>query len=73
MTMEEPADLIRANSANTNRRIDRLRNDLHGQLMSIQNDLTDVRQTLSLVETVADMQRHIAALEAEVEVLKRRA
>jgi cob(I)alamin adenosyltransferase len=80
MTLEELADLIRANSANTNGRIDSLRNEANAVLMNIQNDLTDVRgdikdirQNLDLASTVAAMRREIATLAAEVAELKRRA
>jgi hypothetical protein len=80
MTLEELADLIRANSANTNGRIDSLRNEANAALMNIQNDLTDVRgdikdirQNLDLASTVAAMRREIATLAAEVAELKRRA
>ena len=73
MTLEDLADLIRANSANTNRRIDGLRTEVTGQLLNVQNDLLDVKQSLDLAETVAEMRRRIDALEAEVETLRRRA
>lgn len=53
MTLEDLADLIHANSANTNGRIDGLdgridamRNETNAALMNIQNDLTDVRSEL---------------------------
>lgn len=73
MTLEELADLIRANSANTNGRIESLRNETNAQLMNIQNDLTDVRRSLDLVATVSDLQKQVDALAAEVADLKRRA
>ena len=73
MTLEDLADLIRANGANTNRRIDGLRPEVTGQLLNVQNDLLDVKQSLDLAETVAEMRRRIDALEAEVETLRRRA
>ena len=73
MTLEDLADLIRANSANTNRRIDDLRTEVTGQLLNVQNDLLYVKQSLDLAETVAEMRRRIDALEAEVETLRRRA
>lgn len=87
MTLEELADLIRANSANTNRRIGETRNETYGQLLNIRSDLTDlrgdlaevrtdvaeVRRTLDLADTVAAMKRQIEMLEAEVAALKRRA
>jgi hypothetical protein len=80
MTLEELADLIRANSANTNGRIDALRNETNAALMNIQNDLTDVRrdiknvrQSLDLASAVATMRRQIETLAAEVAELKSRA
>lgn len=87
MTLEELADLIRANSANTNGRIDRLdervgsldgrmdslRNEINAQLMNIQNDLTDVRRSLDLIPTVSNLQKQIDSLAAEVAELRRRA
>jgi cob(I)alamin adenosyltransferase len=73
MTLEELADLIRANSANTNGRIDIMRNETNAALMNIQNDLTDVRSDLSevrgnldLAPILSTMQRQIDALTAEV-------
>ena len=80
MTLEEIADLIRANSANTNGRIDAMRNESNAALMNIQNDLTDVRadiaevrRNLDLTPVLSTMQRQIDALTAEVAELKRRA
>jgi cob(I)alamin adenosyltransferase len=80
MTLEELADLIRANSANTNGRIDAMRNEAYAALMNIQNDLTDVRadmaevrRSLDLTSTVAEMRKQIYTLAAEVAELKRRA
>ena len=80
MTLEELADLIRANSTNTNARIDGLRNEANAALMHIQNDLTDVRaeiaqvrRSLDLTPVLSTMQRQIDALSAEVAELKRRA
>lgn len=80
MTLEELADLIRANSANTNGRIDGLRHESSAALIGIQNDLTGVRsdiaeiwRSLDLTPVLSTMQRQIDALTAEVEELKRRA
>jgi hypothetical protein len=80
MTLEELADLIRAVSANTNGRVDAMRNDSNAALMNIQNDLTDVRgeireirRSLDLAPALSTMQRQIDALTAEVAELKRRA
>ena len=63
MTLEELADLIRANSTNTNGRVDRVvghvrdlhayidraQNESNATLMNIQNDLTDVRAGIAEV------------------------
>jgi cob(I)alamin adenosyltransferase len=80
MTLEELADLIRANSANTNGRVDRMRNETSAALMNIQNDLTDVRsdiaeirRTLDLAPVLSAMQKQIDDLTSEVAELKRRA
>ena len=94
MTLEDLADLIRANSANTNGRIDGMRAEVNATLMTIQNDFTDVRgdigalkddvgalksdmgevrRTLDLAGTFAEMRRQIEILATEVAELKRRA
>ena len=73
MTLEDLADLIRANSANLNRRMEELHAETYGQLLNLQNDMTDVRKSLDLAGTVAEMKKQIAALEAEVAALKRSA
>ena len=73
MTLEDLADLIHANSANTNRRIDQVRTEVTGQLPNIQNDVLDVKQSLDLAESVAAMLQRIDAREAEMEALQRRA
>ena len=87
MNLEELADLIRANSANTNGRIDGLRSEVNATLMNIQNDFTDVRgdikvlradvadvkQSLDLATVVADLRRQVEVLVTEVADLKRRA
>jgi cob(I)alamin adenosyltransferase len=79
MTLEELADLIRANSINTNGRIDAMRNEANAVLMNIQSDLSDVRadmaevrRNLGLTSTVVLMRKQIDALAAEVAKLKRR-
>jgi predicted nucleic acid-binding Zn-ribbon protein len=51
MTLEELADLIRTNSADTNGRIDAMRGETNAALMNIQNDLTDVRGELKDART----------------------
>ncbi len=80
MTLEDLADLIRANSANLNRRMEDLHNQSYGQLLNLQNDVNDVkahvadiRRDLDLSSTVAAMQRDIIVLQAEIAILKRRA
>lgn len=73
MTLEELADLIGANSANTNGRIDSLRHETDAQSMNIQNDLTDVKHGLDLIPTVSNLQKQIDSLAAEVAELRRRA
>ena len=80
MRLEDLADLIRANSATTNGRIDSLRGDADAALMTIQNDLTDVRaditeirRSIDLTPVLSTMQRQIDALIAEVAELKRKA
>ncbi|MFN0113530.1 MAG: hypothetical protein ACKVPY_02515 [Paracoccaceae bacterium] len=66
MTLEDIADLIRANSANDVRRMDELHRETYGQVMNLQNDVTDirgdvkeVRQSLGLSGTVAEMKGRI--------------
>ena len=80
MTLEDLADLIRANSANTNGRIDKMRNESNAALMNIQNDLTDVRsniagirRTLDFTPLLSAMQKQIDKLANEVAELKRKA
>lgn len=80
MTLEDLADLIRANSAITQRRNEELHAQTYAQLLNLQNDMTDVRgdvkalrESLDLAGTVAEMKRQIMALESEVAALKRRA
>lgn len=80
MTLEGLADLIRANSASTNGRIDALRNEAYAALMNIRNrladvraDMAEVRRCIDLTSTVAEMRRQIDALAAEVAELKRQA
>lgn len=87
MTLEDLADLIRANSANLNRRTEELHLQSYGQLLNLSNDVTDlrkeisglkadvavVRQSLDLSESVLIMRRQIETLQAEVAALKRSA
>lgn len=79
MTLEDLADLIRANSANTNGRIDRvderivsLRNETNAALMNIQNDLTDVRSEIKDMREDAAGQRHeFAEVKSDVAEVRR--
>lgn len=67
MTNEELADLIRAASANTNGRVDAMRDESNNALMNIQNDLTDVRSdsaSIRLSPILTTMQKQIDALSA---------
>ena len=113
MSLEDLADLIRANSPDTNLRIDELRddmverigetnrridalpamsdehvdrvmgrigetlredrNDTDAKLMTMQNDMTEIRHALSVADTVVEMRKRIEALEAEVARLGRSA
>lgn len=87
MTLEDLADLIRANSANLNRRTEQLHAESYGQLLNLTNDMTDlrsqmaglradvgeVRRSLDLAGVVSDMKRQIERLEAEVAALKQSA
>jgi peptidoglycan hydrolase CwlO-like protein len=71
-TLEELADLIRANSANTNGRIDSLRNETNATLMNIQNDFTDVRGEIKELRSDADeTRRGLTELKHDVGELKR--
>jgi hypothetical protein len=77
MTLEELADLIRANNANTCGRIDSMRNETNAALRrdvaELKSDVAEVRRNLDLASTVAAMRRDIETLAAEVVELKRRA
>ena len=67
MTLEELADLIRANSANTNGRIDAMRNETYATLMNIQNDFTDVRGELRGARAdLTAVQSDVAGLKADM-------
>ena len=80
MTTEELAELIRASSANLGRRMEDLHGQTCGQLLNLQNDLTDLRRDVrdlkegfDLAGAVSEMRRQSAELQAEVAALKRRA
>lgn len=83
MTLEELADLIRANSANTNGRVDGVIDhvrDLHGNidrartesnaaLMNIQNDLTDVRSDIAEVRRNLDLTPVLSTMQRQIDAL----
>lgn len=83
MTLEELADLIRANSANTNGRIDgvvghvrdvhghidRAQNETNAALMNIQNDLTDVRSDIAEVRRNLDLAPVLSTMQKQIETL----
>ena len=58
MTLEDLADLIRANSANTSRRMEELHNETYGKLLSMEDmtevkvDVSDLKRSLDLAETL---------------------
>lgn len=80
MTLEDLADLIRANSANTNDRVVEHVRDIHGHidrahqetnatLMNIQNDLTDVRSDISEVRRNLDMAPMLSTMQKQIDAL----
>jgi hypothetical protein len=79
MTLEGLADLIRANSANTNghivsvdERIDSLRSETTAASMNIQNDLTDVRsETKDMREEAAGLRREVGEVRSDVAEVRR--
>ncbi len=87
MTLEDIADLIRSDSANLNRRRWELHAESCGQLLNLQNDVTDLRgdmneakadvaqvkRSLDLAETVTALRRQVEQRDADVAALKRRA
>ncbi|MGQ0566187.1 MAG: hypothetical protein ACT4OK_14125 [Gemmobacter sp.] len=64
MALEDIADLIRANSANLNRRMEEFHVESYGQLLNLQNDVTDVRGD------VKGLQGDVGVLKADVQTLK---
>jgi hypothetical protein len=67
MTLEEFPDLIRANSADTNGRVDTLRNEMNAMLMNIQNDFTDVRGEIKELRSDAgETKRDLPVLRAKL-------
>lgn len=84
MTLEDLADLIRASSANLNRRAEELHLQSHGQLLNLQNDVTDLRGDVHGLQTdmavtradVAEVRRSIdlaetvAAMKRQIERLE---
>ena len=78
MTLEELADLIRASSSNTNRRMEELHAETYGKLMNLDADMTEVksdvpelRKEFDLAGSVVELKQRIAALEAEIAALKK--
>lgn len=72
MTLEDLADLIRANSANTNGRIDGLRAEANAALMNIQNDLTDVRGDITNVRAeLTDVRGDVGEIRGDVTEIRR--
>lgn len=83
MTLEELADLIRANSSNTNGRIDRVvdhvrdlhthidraQNETNATLMNIQNDLTDVKSDIGEVRRNLDLTPVLSTMQRQIDVL----
>ena len=65
MTLEELADLIRAVSANTNGRVDAMRNESNTALMNIQNDLTDVRSDIAEIRRTLDFTPLLSAMQKQ--------
>lgn len=84
MTLEELADLIRANSANTNGRIDRVvehvrdlhtfldraQNETNATLMNVQNDLTDVRGGIAALRSDVSSVRQTLDLASTVAAMR---
>lgn len=64
MTLEDIADLIRSDCANLNRRMGELHAESYGQLLNLQNDVTDVRGD------VKGLQRDVGVLKADVQTIK---
>jgi len=84
MTLEELADLIRANSANTNGRVDRVighvrdlhtfieraQNETNAALMNVQNDLTDVRGDIKALRTDVSSVRQTLDLASTITAMR---
>ena len=71
MSNEDLADLIRATNGNLSRRMEEIHVETSGAVMTLRNDVMDVRRSLDLRGTVAAMAERIEALEGEMEALKR--
>ena len=65
MTLEDLPDLIRASSANLNRQAEELHLQSHGQLLNLQNDMTDMRGD------VQGLQAGVAVTRADVAEVRR--
>jgi len=71
MTLEDLADLIRANSANLNRRMEELHAEGYGVVLNLPNDLTDVRKDGHEVKaTLAELRGDLAVTRTDVADLK---
>lgn len=79
MTLEDIADLIRANSANLHRRLQELHAESYGQLLNLQNDVTDLRGDVKGVQggmerlgaDVKDLQVDLGAVKSDVAEVRR--
>ena len=69
MTLEDLADLIRANSANLNRSAQEMHAQSYGQLLNLQNDMTDLRGDIATLKTdVADAKTTIAEVKRNLDL-----
>ena len=69
MTLEDLADLIRANSANLNRSAEQMHAQSYGQLLNLQNDMTDLRADVVKLKTdVADAKATITEVKRNLDL-----
>ena len=69
MTLEDLADLIRANSANLNRSAQEMHAQSYGQLLNLQNDMTDLRGDMTTLKTdVADAKTTIVEVKRNLDL-----
>ena len=69
MTLEGLADLIRANSANLNRSAQEMHAQSYGQLLNLQNDMTDLRGDMTTLKTdVADAKTTIVEVKRNLDL-----